>query len=198
VHLEDDIKRVLAGKESANPGTGKGPIAARLREETNEKALRILKNILANGPLPSNQVRALASEKGLTRNRLDWARERLHVKAIKVGKGKTHRSWCLPGQRPPKLPEVMMRQQEVVARPPTQESNERVDAMTEKPKPPRGRPRGTADPEVANRKREMLESWDRRDFGTNKAETGRAYDFDRSDATKLINEHDAEKLKGRK
>jgi hypothetical protein len=64
---------------------------------------------------------------------------------------------------------------------------EQKEPAPRKPSRP-GRKRGSVDPEVAQRKREMLERWDRREFES-KAAAGRAYGFHRSDATKLINEH---------
>jgi hypothetical protein len=36
----------------------------------------------------------------------------------------------------------------------------------------------------------MLEAWERGEFGSNKSAAGRAYGFDRSDATKIINAHE--------
>ena len=39
----------------------------------------------------------------------------------------------------------------------------------------------------------MLEGWDCGEYGTNMAEAGRAHDFDRSDARKIINAHEQEK-----
>ena len=59
---------------------------------------------------------------------------------------------------------------------------------------PPGRPRGTGDPDVARRKREMLEAWDRGEYGGNKSRAGRAHGFCRADATKYINKH----MRGRK
>jgi hypothetical protein len=56
-------------------------------------------------------------------------------------------------------------------------------------RPRRGRPRGSYDQSVAERKRKMLEAWDRQDFGDNKAATGRAFEFCKQDATNYINEH---------
>src|SRR5262249_6326514 len=57
----------------------------------------------------------------------------------------------------------------------------------------RGRPKGKRDAEVVERRARMLAAWDRGERGDNKAATGRAYGFDRSDATKLINRHEREK-----
>lgn len=53
-----------------------------------------------------------------------------------------------------------------------------------------GRP---TDPEVATRKRLMLEGWDRGDFQGNRAAAGRAHGFNRPDASKSIKAHEAEK-----
>jgi hypothetical protein len=60
----------------------------------------------------------------------------------------------------------------------------------------RGRPTGTIDKGRVERARMMLEAWDRGEFKGNKARAGRAYQFDRSDATKIINAH--ERRKGRR
>lgn len=52
-----------------------------------------------------------------------------------------------------------------------------------------GRPLGSRDPDVVRREKEMLEGWDRGEFGDNKAKAGRAFGFDRGNASKLINAH---------
>jgi hypothetical protein len=53
----------------------------------------------------------------------------------------------------------------------------------------RGRPKGrTAKRE--RREREMLERWDRGEYGTNKAKAGRAHGFHRQDATTIILNHE--------
>jgi hypothetical protein len=56
-----------------------------------------------------------------------------------------------------------------------------------------GRPKGSIDPEVARRKGEMLEAWGRGEFDGNKAAAGRAYGFNRTDATNIINDHERDK-----
>jgi hypothetical protein len=55
-----------------------------------------------------------------------------------------------------------------------------------------GRPKGTTE-DWQNRVKAMLEGWDRGDYGDNKAEAGRAHDFHRPDACKIINAHEREK-----
>jgi hypothetical protein len=62
------------------------------------------------------------------------------------------------------------------------------------PKRKRGRPKKRTVARV-ERERKVLEAWDRRDFGDNKAATGAAFDIDRSDATRLINNHDRQKCR---
>lgn len=57
-------------------------------------------------------------------------------------------------------------------------------------KPHGGRPPG---PDVAKRKKQMFEEWDRGDFGTNKAAAGRKFGFHRPDASKWIREHERAK-----
>lgn len=52
----------------------------------------------------------------------------------------------------------------------------------------RGRPEGSIDPEVADRKQKLLADWKRRRFGENKAAYARAYDFHRPDVSKWIKE----------
>jgi hypothetical protein len=61
-----------------------------------------------------------------------------------------------------------------------------------KPGRSKGRPKGTT-PEVQARKREMLEAWDRGDYGTNKAAYARRFKFHRPDASKIIDAHEANK-----
>ena len=46
---------------------------------------------------------------------------------------------------------------------------------------------------MLERKEAMLAAWDRGEFDGNKSAAGRAYSFHRSDATKLINEHERAK-----
>jgi hypothetical protein len=61
------------------------------------------------------------------------------------------------------------------------------------PRKQRGRPEGSKDPQVADRIRKMLEAWDRGDFQNNKAAAGRAYSFNRPDASKIISAHEEAK-----
>jgi hypothetical protein len=58
----------------------------------------------------------------------------------------------------------------------------------------RGRPAGTTSSAVADRKRKMLDAWDRGDFAS-KAAAGRAHGFGRSDATKIIIAHERTKCR---
>lgn len=61
----------------------------------------------------------------------------------------------------------------------------------------RGRPKGR-DPEVVQREKDMLADWDaalERGECISKAELGRKHGFDRSDATKLINDHERRKCR---
>ena len=61
-----------------------------------------------------------------------------------------------------------------------------------KPSRARGRPKGRTEARV-QREREMLEGWDRGEYGTNMAAAGKAHDIDRSDARKIIFAHEQEK-----
>jgi hypothetical protein len=65
--------------------------------------------------------------------------------------------------------------------------------MQIKAKPSRGRPVGTTDPQVKKRRAQLLREWDQGKFGKNKSAAGRAHKFDRSDATKIINDHEKAK-----
>jgi hypothetical protein len=63
------------------------------------------------------------------------------------------------------------------------------------PKKGRGRRPGSFDKKVAERKTKMLEAWDRGDFHGNKSAAGRAHGFHRSDASKTIAKHEAQKCR---
>src|SRR5262249_5808389 len=78
--------------------------------------------------------------------------------------------------------------------PPSPVSESEPLGTAERQKGKRGRPPNSTDPEVARRKQEMLDAWDRGDFGSNKAAAGRAFDFHRSDASKIINDHERSKM----
>ena len=59
--------------------------------------------------------------------------------------------------------------------------------------PKRGRPPGSVDSDVQERKRLMLEAWERQDYGDNKARYARQFNFHRQDASKIINSFEAKK-----
>ncbi len=65
----------------------------------------------------------------------------------------------------------------------------------DKPKPSRGRRKGTLDPDVQSRKKRMLAAWDRGQFSGNKAAAARAFSFHRPDVSKWIKEHERSKRK---
>jgi hypothetical protein len=56
-----------------------------------------------------------------------------------------------------------------------------------------GRPKGTVDTEAQQRDRNLLDAWDRGDFGTNKTEAARHFKVDPSYARKIINDHESGK-----
>ena len=59
----------------------------------------------------------------------------------------------------------------------------------------RGRKKGYRNPKVSERIKRMLDAWDRGDFGNNKAVAGRKCGFGRSEATKIINDHERKKCR---
>jgi hypothetical protein len=56
-----------------------------------------------------------------------------------------------------------------------------------------GRPEGAISLRVKERREKMLREWDEGKFQNNKSAAGRKHGFDRSDATKIINEHEKAK-----
>jgi hypothetical protein len=134
-----------------------------LRSSPPLDARELLNNILAHGPVVAAEGRRQVREAGVSNRALRLAMRALGVKAHRHGSGQCKRGepwyWCLPGQETPPNP----------------------------PRKRRGRPKGETE-EVARRKKEMLEAWDRGEFQTKK-EAGEKYGFDKSDATRYINEH---------
>jgi hypothetical protein len=53
-----------------------------------------------------------------------------------------------------------------------------------------GRPKGTVDTEAQQRDRDLLDAWDRGDFGTNRTEAARHFKVDPSYARKIIRKHE--------
>jgi hypothetical protein len=76
--------------------------------------------------------------------------------------------------------------------PPSARQNAKVN-VAPKSKGRRGRKKGSFDLSVANRKKEMLEAWDRNEFGNNKAKAASAFGFEQSNGTKIINAHERSK-----
>jgi hypothetical protein len=74
----------------------------------------------------------------------------------------------------------------------TESQNERGSTTDTRHAKPGGRPRGVTRA-VADRVKRMLQAWDRGEFGNNKAAAGRAFSFNRPDASKIINAHEAAK-----
>ena len=75
------------------------------------------------------------------------------------------------------------------ANPPDKSNGQAAATSTEETQSrSRGRPKGKVDPDVADRKKDMLDGWDRGEFSTF-AEAARAHGFHRPDASKIIREH---------
>jgi hypothetical protein len=169
---------VKAGKRTRGSVGLRRPNERAMRRRV--QALAVLRELLPIGrPQLRNEVVKQAVARGVSLRLVYWAKGELKVKTTggrTIGPGYwTRHAGATPapaeaGQMPP---------------PPAATQS---DAGEVQPKR-RGRPSGTIDPDVARRKRQMLEEWDQGNFNGNKAAAGRAHGFHRSDATKIINVH---------
>jgi hypothetical protein len=101
--------------------------------------------------------------------------------------------WCLPGQSAKDIKkDSAPTAPPATSASPASPDNGTADQSRPAPRSKRGRKRGWRDPDVARRKKEMLDAWDQCEY-TSKANAGAAFGFHKSDATKLINQHMAKR-----
>jgi hypothetical protein len=161
-----------------------------------ELAKEYLEKLLEEGPLLQAEILAGASEAGFGSWLIYEARQAAGVLSRRFGPMGTpeqYAVWYLEGQDPQSAAPITgptRGSSTRAANEETAEPDRPVQAVRRKHP---GRPVGSIDEDVANRKREMLEAWDRDEFQGNKAEAGRSHGFHRSDATKIINEHERAK-----
>ncbi len=144
---------------------------------------------LSQGAMWASDIAARAEEAGHSIFCLYLVREEAGVRF-------TRRKWFLEGMdpdemSPPRAPKATAHPGPSPAGPAEPRTTDSQEPQERRRR--RGRPKGYRDPDVAERKEQMLEAWDRGDFGTNKAAAGRAFKFHRQDATNIINAHEAEK-----
>jgi hypothetical protein len=157
------------------PGQAPPPL---IHAPARNKAAEFLRAALANGAQPLQKLLKLARQKGINRAVLFQAKDALGV----ISERHQSAVWKLLGtaQTRPAAPETEANQQKMSA-----------SAVESPPaKRRRGRPKGTTDPQVAKRTKDMLDAWDRGEFNANKSAAGRAYGFDPADANRLINAHE--------
>jgi hypothetical protein len=209
-YREDDAKRILRGEGRKYKCKGRVVGLPRSQQaiQHEEEAAELVKSLLAGDPLPYREVRAKCREAGFGLHILVRVRKRLRIVTRKVEKAGIG-FWCLPNQSRKDVEAYLAKAQ--AALPPGSNNGERNGVAsagsgpatspdqrpTDQPEPKRrskrGRKRGWRDPEVQRRKTAMLEAWDRGEFDGNKAAAGRAYGFNRPDASTIINEHEASK-----
>jgi hypothetical protein len=195
VFLESDLLEILAGNESDHPFDGRGPHKDAVRRQRLEAAKKYLREIMGNRRMrPAHVYAKMKRQHGMPKRLVRSAFKDL--KGREVGNGRA-RLWQLPFATPAALSnpppfagnEVPQAVPEPNVAPPS--ADEAASPGT-RGKRRGGRPKGPTE-DWKNRKRAMIEGWDRGDYGDNKAEAGRAHDFHRSDATNIINAHEREK-----
>jgi hypothetical protein len=98
----DDIRAVLAGKDSIRLGSGPGKLAAGKSKASRLRAKLVLRQILADGAVRADLVRERAAEHGVRESALRRARVDLRVVVSgKAGRGSLPRWWRLPGTDEP-------------------------------------------------------------------------------------------------
>ena len=161
----------------------------RAAASTGDLAKKWLIEQLSQGAMWASDLAARAEEAGHSIFCLYLVREEAGVRF-------TRRKWFLEGMDPdemsPPLPKATAHpgpSPAGPAEPRTTDSQEPQERRRH-----RGRPKGYRNPKVTERIRRMLEAWDRGDFGKNKAAAGRQCGFGRSEATKIINDHERRKV----
>jgi hypothetical protein len=152
------------------------------------KAVTVLRDLLADGkPHLRAEVFKEAVKRGVPHDYIWLARKKLQLICERPNGYSSPGFWRL-------LNGAAGGQEWTAGDPPPLHGNDNSKPTDEKEsakrRKRRGRPKGWRDPEVAARQKAMLEAWDRGEFGTNKAAAGRAFEFDRSDAAKIIKDHE--------
>jgi hypothetical protein len=155
-----------------------------------QRHIAFLQEILADGRKhPKREILKAAKERGITEWQLYVAMPHAGVVREREASGRVRcATWRL--RNPPQNGHRTIPRSEWQSPAPNGEPT----SPPEKPRGRRGRPKGR-DPEVLKREKEMLAAWDRGEFGFNKSAAGRAFNFHRQDATRIINAHERRKCK---
>jgi hypothetical protein len=186
--LEAALLDILSGKEGKAPGTGTGVNANWHRQDKLAKALKALPVILPNGErmAPSDVLARAKSEYDLSPPYVNKAFALLRGRSDSAGR-KGAAGKCYWWELPASAYDLNAGK----ATPATRDApRPQSAAQTATVKRPPGRPEGSISPDVARRKKEMLEAWDRGEYES-KAAAARAHGFHRPDASKIIDEHEA-------
>jgi len=102
--LQEDVERLLQQEKTKNAAPEKPALPPETFEDRERRALKFLREFLADGPRCSPEVRQAARRERIGRNRLHRVANKLRVSL----KGRRFRHlplwWCLPGQQPPSHP----------------------------------------------------------------------------------------------
>jgi len=173
-----DLQDITDGLEGKHPERGKGPWAKRQRQAQQDAVKAFLGDLEKRLPLWASDALDQARHARVSRFLFYRTKKKQGIRTSQADTETGPRYyWHLPGQGAPGLTSVVPQPEESSA-----------------PSRPRGRgrPKGKTQ-DWLRRAKEMLEAWDRGDFAGNKAAAGRAHAFNRSDATKIINAHEAGK-----
>jgi hypothetical protein len=157
------------------------------------EGVRAMQKLLAAGQVDAREVGEVMGKLGIAGRRLGVVRRKAGA-AIKVAGDGTHRRVYYLKALPAKAAGA--------AAPPIDERGkgqsdlERQGGRTDKPKKVKGkggRRKGSVDPEVQQRKKEMLEAWDEKKYGDKKVAYATIFGFYRPDVSTWIKEHEAAK-----
>jgi hypothetical protein len=192
VYVEDDVKDILAGKESKHPGVGKGQNAKRLRDENLSRAKKAVETVLRerDGLRMGSLLRRV---KELARVGQRVARQAIAIVTIERREAQNKRFRRLNPAYATSSSNKNGHTSASDANPKPTSNGNGHGAVPDTKKHKRGRRPGSIDLGRLKRIEQMLAAWDERRYGDNKARTGRMFQFGRFQATNLINEHDRKK-----
>jgi hypothetical protein len=213
-----DLDAIANGEEEVKPRLCGRSLFARKQRERWQKIVKALlfelKKIL---PIRAKDAFAIAESLGLTsaRKMIYRLKNKLGIRTkMATGAGRANFWWCLDSQTPPAsgLSQASAAQLEAIAAKcrvvDDQPETPKVSVLAAKTaaapglpsvspeKQKRGAPKGQR-PKTAARVANMLDSWDRREFGTNIAAYARDFLFDRSEASRYINAHIENQKRGK-
>jgi hypothetical protein len=113
-YVHSDVQDILAGKESEVPSVGRGARTALRRKSLHAKACQVMRGILHDGPVSSDEVLKLAAAQGVKRTVAYKVKGKLKIKAFPSTDGSFH-LWCLPRQEPPAVQSQVGRATELLS-----------------------------------------------------------------------------------